>query len=216
MNNELFNAIFEAAIDGDITEYQRDAMLDIITTEGVFSNPIKKFKEKIDEIKKGRVDEYSDMIEVKNFIDRNQKTLDEVAEILEKEPKELSKNAIKTLIGSISTILAGIALSIMFPAAGITATMIGYAGWIVTTIINVIRATSDRSAYTDLIKIRTSLKKTLNIKGITPDYHKKIKKIISQIDDVETEFRSGTNNVNAKITESVTFDDLFNEMADYI
>ena len=209
MNTVLFNAIFEAAVDGDITTEQRDAMLEILATEGVFSNPIKKFKAKIEEIKNGKPDEYSDISEVKTFVDRNQKTLDEVSEILEKEPKELNKNAVKTLVGSISVMLAGLALGLMFPITGFAAVMIGYIGWIVTSIIQCVRASSDQAVYNDVIKIRSSLKKAMNIKGMTPEYKKKINKLISQIDDIETEFNAG----DIKVTkESVSFDEIFSDM----
>lgn len=209
MNTVLFNAIFEAAVDGDITTEQRDAMLEILATEGVFSNPIKKFKAKIEEIKNGKPDEYSDISEVKTFVDRNQKTLDEVSEILEKEPKELNKNTVKTLVGSLSVMLAGLALGLMFPTAGFAAVMIGYIGWIVTSVIQCVRASSDQAVYNDVIKIRSSLKKALNIKGMTPEYKKKINKLISQIDDVETEFNAG----GIKVTkESVSFDEIFSDM----
>lgn len=209
MNTVLFNAIFEAAVDGDITTEQRDAMLEILATEGVFSNPIKKFKAKLEEIKNGKPDEYSDIAEVKTFVDRNQKTLDEVTAILEKEPKELNSGAIKTLVGAISVILAGFALGLMFPTAGLAAIMIGYLGWIVTSIIQCVRISTDHTAYNNLIKIRTSLKKALNIKGITPEYKKKINKLISQIDDVETEFNAGGTKVTK---ESVSFDEIFSDM----
>lgn len=211
MNTVLFNAIFEAAVDGDITTEQRDAMLEILATEGVFSNPIKKFKAKIEEIKNGKPDEYSDIPEVKKYIDKNSKTLTEVANILEKEPSELTSNMVKTMIGSLTVIIAGIGLSVLFPAAGLGGMMIGYLGAMVSLITNGLRVVDDVLTHAELLKIRSALKKTLAIKNLPNEYTKKIKKMITQIDDAETSMRVGTNKVSVT-KESVSFDEIFSDM----
>lgn len=211
MNTVLFNAIFEATVDGDITTEQRDAMLEILATEGVFSNPIKKFKAKIEEITNGKPDEYSDIPEVKKYIDKNSKTLTEVANILEKEPSELTSNMVKTMIGSLTVIIAGIGLSVLFPAAGLGGMMIGYLGAMVALITNGLRVVDDVLTHAELLKIRSALKKTLAIKNLPNEYTKKIKKMITQIDDAETSMRVGTNKVSVT-KESVSFDEIFSDM----
>ena len=115
------------------------------------------------------------------------------------------------MIGSLTVIIAGIGLSVLFPAAGLGGMMIGYLGAMVALITNGLRVVDDVLTHAELLKIRSALKKTLAIKNLPNEYTKKIKKMITQIDDAETSMRVGTNKVSVT-KESVSFDEIFSDM----
>ena len=75
--------IYEASLDGRISEDTRNEMLRVYT-EGLSLNPLKKFKERIAEIKKAKPSEYSDNAEVKKFVDKHYDDIIKVSNLLEK------------------------------------------------------------------------------------------------------------------------------------
>ena len=158
---------------------------------------ISKFIDKLKEIKNSKPDEYTKNDEVKKFVDKYHDDLIEVADILEKEPKNIRKSELKAMagiavafIGDIIIALGASAESIVIMSIGGVGMALGVIATIVGSIIMVIRSTKDTDAANELNKIKTSLKKVLNNKGLEEDTKKKISKIITKINDAETEYSS--------------------------
>lgn len=196
MNTKLLEAIYESALDGEITAEQCQAMEDILMQEKVFSNPIRKFKDFVAKIRKEKPDEYTGSEDVKKYIDKNYDEMMKIAEILEDEPGSLRKDEVTTLIGGISIVLGGVLLSSVASVPGLVVTLVGYLGMIVATICQYIRINDDQATYNNFIKIRESLEKVSKSSKVDDDIKKKIKSMVSKIDDVETEFNSGGLKMN--------------------
>lgn len=198
MNTKLLEAIYESALDGEITAEQCQTMEDILMQEKVFDNPIRKFMDKIKSIRDEKPDEFSGAPVVKNYIDKNYNELSKAADILENEPSTLRKDQIKVLIGTVSTIIGGILISSVSVLAnvGFVVVITAYLGAIISAIVTYIRTNDDQAAYNNLIKIRESLKKVVKSTKLDNDTKKKISSMINKIDDVETEFNSGGLKMN--------------------
>lgn len=191
MNTKLLEAIYESALDGEITAEQCKAMEEIVMQEKVFTNPIRKFKDTITKIRKERPDEDSDIDTIKKFIDSHYDDMMKTADILEGEPESYRKDEIKTLVGTLGAILGGALLSSVAAIPGTAIVFIGYAGAVVSVICQYIRANDDQTTYNNLIKIRDSLVKISKSEKLDDASAKKVKNMISKIDDVQTEFSSG-------------------------
>lgn len=198
MNTKLLEAIYESALDGEITAEQCQAMEDILMQEKVFDNPIRKFMDKIKSIRDEKPDEFSGAPVVKNYIDKNYNELSKAADILENEPSTLRKDQIKVLIGTVSTIIGGILIGSVSVLAnvGFVLWITAFLGAIISAIVTYIRTNDDQTAYNNLIKIRESLKKVGKSTKLDNDTKKKISSMINKIDDVETEFNSGGLKMN--------------------
>lgn len=156
---------------------------------------ISKFIDKLKQIKNNKPDEYTSNEEVKEFVDKNYNDLVDISNILEKEPKELRKTEIKTLLGGVTTLIGQFTLLGGLEANSIIMTVFGGVGVflsvtfiIVSAVVSYIRANKDIEAANDLNKIRSSLKKVQNNENLENEYKRKISKIISKIDDAETEY----------------------------
>lgn len=196
MNTKLLEAIYESALDGEITAEQCQAMEDILMQENVLSNPIKKLKDKIKTIRDAKPDEFSGNSVIKNYIDKNYEELSKASEILEEEPETLRKDQIKVLIVTVSSLIGGMLLAGVSAVPSLILILVGYLTAIISTICTYIRANDDQATYNNLIKIRESLKKVYKNSKLDAETKKKISNMIGKIDDVETEFNSGGLKMN--------------------
>ena len=199
--------IYEASLDGRISEETRDEMLRVYT-EGLSLNPLRKFKKRIAEIKKAKPSEYSDNIEVKKFIDKYYDDMIKVSNLLEKEPDKLRKSDIRYMIvtviefiGAMGIYIAGIASTgLAVFITGVVAMLLTLIHKAIRTILMHVRRSDDIKVSDDLAKIRAALKK-VDAKKLPKEYAKKISDMITAIDDAETEINS-----RVKVTNESTDD----------
>ena len=199
--------IYEASLDGRISEDTRNEMLRVYT-EGLSLNPLRKFKKRIAEIKKAKPSEYSDNIEVKKFIDKYYDDMIKVSNLLEKEPDKLRKSDIRYMIvtviefiGAMGIYIAGIASTgLAVFITGVVAMLLTLIHKAIRTILMHVRRSDDIKVSDDLAKIRAALKK-VNVKKLPKEYAKKISDMITAIDDAETEINS-----RVKVTNESTDD----------
>ena len=175
--------IYEASLDGRISEDTRNEMLRVYT-EGLSLNPLKKFVDK----------HYDDIIKVSN--------------LLEKEPDKLRRSDIRYMvttivefIGAMGIYIAGVASAgLVGVIAGLVAMLLTIIHEAIRTILVHARVTNDIKVSDDLAKIRAALKK-VNVKKLPKEYAKKISDMITAIDDAETEINS-----RVKVTNESTDD----------
>ena len=196
-------------------------------TEGVFSNPIRKFLDKATEIKNAKPNEFDGPIQIKKFIDKYYNDIITMSNMLEKEPHEIRKNEFIMYISCLVGFIGGYALLMSFSYttptiltyAGVTGgvqvilTMgkVGIALMILTSIasfvyalITWVRQINDRKVADELLKVRNALTK-LNTQNLPKEYKIKISEMITAINDAETE-------INAKmIMSKESADDLYTE-----
>lgn len=153
-------------------------------------SPVRSMKEDLRKIKDLKPDDYSEDNEVINYIDKNYDKLVKCAEILEKEPEKLKSNDMKMFVG----LILGIIGTILLMPLGVDAAFIGvvplalsYISPLIYAAIMSVRENDDRKAMDDLTKIKKSLMKVKDKKGLPEAQKKKIAKIIDKIDDAETE-----------------------------
>lgn len=208
----LYDVVYEALQDrvesGEITleeaQILNEMAYDRYMTEGMFSkSPLKDTLENLKKIKDAKPDEYSDEEEVKEFVDKHYNDLVKTAELLEKEPEELSKNEKNYLVSLALAIIAFVAGAV---AGGgvVTVVLMGasfawiYIGSIIVAITSSARTNADIDSMKQLTKIKKALK---NIKTdkIPESYQKKIKKLIEKINDAETDIYSKLKEVKEAV-----------------
>lgn len=192
--------IYEASLNGSISEETRDKMLRVYT-EGLSLNPIRKFKERIAEIKKAKPSEYSDNTEVKKFVDKHYDDIIKISNLLEKEPDKLRKSEIRYMVTFVIEYIAAVgvyiagnvafatSLSLAGPIAGLVALLLTLIHNMIRSILVHARTTDDIKVSDDLAKIRAALKK-VDVKKLPKEYAKKISDMLTAIDDAETEISS--------------------------
>ena len=190
-----------------------------LMTEGVLSNPLKKYLEKLESIKKQKPSEYSGPNEVKKFVDENFDDIEKAASLLEKEPEELKKNEIKLVIGVIGSYVAffiSVGISEFVPVVGVVGVIASLGALAMSLFIGIIlsyiRRTDDIQAMNELSKIKTSLIK-IEKTNLPGPVKKKISAIITKISDAEIEV-----NLKAKVikeSQSVIDEDLDVKLAIY-
>ena len=169
----------EMILDGE--EYVTEASL----------SPARSVKKDLEKIKNSKPDDYSGDNEIINYVDKNYDKLVNCAEILEKEPAKLRSNEIKMCVGFVLGLIGSASLMVLGGGVGIA---VGLTGWVLSyispfiyAIIAYARGCDDRKAMDDLTKIKKSLMKVKDKKGLPETQKKKIAKIIDKIDDAETE-----------------------------
>ena len=131
--------------EDELFEYEFDEMY-----EHAFSNPIKKFKETIEKIRKAKPTEFDDDIKIKEFVDSNYGSIMDAAAILEKEPESIRKSEISTttVVGISMLTYVGSAVSlafgstVMLPVA-IISMIFSFVYSIITYIIQYMRISND-------------------------------------------------------------------------
>ena len=236
-NNELKLAIYESSLDSEnksdlinIVESTTDEeiLLDVVDvlesvmgddvykyiSEKVEFNPIKKFIDKIKEIKDVKPREYDGPEKIKNYVDKNYDDIINAARIIEYEPDKIRKEEINivtsTILGCVSTFFGGGALALIsgsknvmkrvgrkvaasIALGGLSLGMFGpVATFVISalrTVILYIRLNNDQKVFNDLVKIRSALKQSLN-KDLPEETKNKIHDMISAIDDAEDDWSS--------------------------
>lgn len=201
---ELLDAVLEAV------EAKHDMDCELYE-EGVLSNPLGKFVEKLKDIKKKKPSEYDGPAEIQKFVDENYKDIEDATALLEKEPEDLRANQLRYLAGLAIGYVGWIGGAILGAATGAAALGAGimvvsglflFIGSIVTTIITYIRTSNDRKAMDDLSKIRDSLAK-LDRNKLPAPLKKKVSDIIAKIDDAEIEINARLKTVKTESVEDI-------------
>lgn len=195
---EVKESVDEMDIDDIAVELAYEEAVEVMV-EGALSNPLRKHVEKLKKIKKEKPAEYAGPEELKEFIDKYYDDIDTAADLLEKEPEDLRKNEIRSLVSSIVGMLGwctgvGIATGASVVYGGIIMSI----SWIfiliypmVQSIITYCRTCNDRKSMDELTKVRDALKKVDTSKA-PKDVKNKVSDLIAKIGDAETE-------INAKI-----------------
>ena len=204
-------AICEAENNGEIDLDTRNTLLSVLT-EGSM-NPLKKFVERIRNIRQTKPDEYDGPEEVKKYIDKNGEDLISAARLLEQEPEKLRKSEIKWLIGVVIAWIG--AFAGIVAEAAFFVPIVGAMLMVVISIIHIVityaRTNADTSVSNDLSKIRSSLKK-IDSSKLPEDYKKKISKIVTAIDDAETEISDRIKVQKESVLEEIYEAELYGEI----
>lgn len=185
--DELKSQIFEAYLNNDSDEFD-------LYTESFLGNPLKKFKEKIKEIKDQKPKEYAGPSELKEFVDKHYNNIMKASDLLEKEPEDLRNNDLKFLAMFAGSFVGGAAIMItglatLTPTAyiiGFILYVLSFVEAIIYAIIQSCRSNTDIKVSDDLVKIRSALKK-VNTDKLDDKSKNKISDMIAAIDDAETE-----------------------------
>ena len=194
-------AICEAENNGDINLETRNELFEILTESSM--NPLKKFVERIKGIKEIKPTEYDGPEEIKKYIDKHGDDLIEAAKLLEKEPENIRRQQIGWLAGVIlffisSVVTASMSLFVVPIVLSILMTVFSF----IYMIITYMRVNEDESVSNDLDKIRTALKK-IDKKKLPEKYRKKLDKVITAIDDAETEISSRVKVTKESVLEEI-------------
>lgn len=179
-----------------------DIMIDDIYTTETFSNPIRKFKDKIEEIKEAKPGQSDTPDSVKEFVDKYYDDIVKASKVLEKEPDKLTKSDIIDAIGYVVAYIGGYGVIIAGLSAGtvpaIILSIIGAGLIIVASIVSMVitwvRRNNDVTVVKNLTKIKAALQK-LDTKKLPADTKKKVEKLIEKINDAETDIYAKFKNV---------------------
>ncbi len=205
--NELALAIYEAEASYEIDSYTRNSLLQV-TMENVIS-PLQKFVKRIREVKDTKPDEYDGPEEVKKYIDKNADDLINAAKLIEKEPEKLRRNEIIAAVGVVLGYLgtaASVAIADAMGAVFVVPIVLAILTVVLTLtycIITWVRTNDDVKVSNDLAKIRSAFIK-LNKNKLPDSYKRKIDKVITAIDDAETEISA-----RLKVQKESVFDDIY-------
>ena len=210
MYNFLDDSIYEC--NNDSFDYDLGDICDNIYTEKTFSLPLKKYVDKIKEIKRAKPSEYEGSNKCKKFIDKYGDDIIKISKLLEKEPEELKSMEIKsvlTMIGSILAVYASI------PLFGFEASFIGIAVAVIAIIFAVIsliisvfmivRVSEATEISNELTKIETTLRK-INPKTLPKSIQKKYYDILESIDDAQTAFSSRLKILKESVITDIIFE----------
>jgi len=191
INKLIMESNYPDDIKADLTFY---------ATESFKKSPISKFMKELEDIKNAKPDEYSDQKEVKNFVDKNFDKIKKAADILEKEPEDLTKSSVENLMAIYGLLIVGLislaAGSVFVPIiTGIIVTILSIA----STVLTYSRTHNDSTATKNLKKIKDGLKK-INTNKLPESYQKRINRLISAIEDAET---SVTSKMKVKVESAI-------------
>ena len=205
--NELALAIYEAEASYEIDSYTRDSLLQATYENAI--NPLQKFVKRIRDVKDTKPDEYDGPEEVKKYIDKNADDLINAAKLIEKEPEKLRRNEIITAVGVVLGYLgtvASVAIADAMGAVFVVPIVLAILTVVLTLtycIITWVRTNDDVKVSNDLAKIRSAFIK-LNKNKLPDSYKRKIDKVITAIDDAETEISA-----RLKVQKESVFDDIY-------
>lgn len=154
---------------------------DCVILNESFLNPIKKYMDKIREIKNNRP-EYPE--DVQKFIDRYYHDIEKITKILYDEKKNIRKQSIPALLTGMVSIVAGMLLIESSTAIGAVTTIFGFITYAVSIVVLAIRMEKDKDAMVDLVRVKIALSKIDSTK-LNNECRNKIKKCIHNIEDCE-------------------------------
>lgn len=215
----ILELVLESYYNGEMEEDKFQEFMDVVEESKL--SPLKKFKAKVKAIKNKKPGEDSNGNTIKKFVDDYYEDILKCTELAEEEPEKIREQDIHimaataiTFISYIASLVAGGALAgaAMVGGSVVGASIVATAATttfvlsiVYTTVMAVaryFRVTDNKQVLNDLHKIRKSLVKLEEKKGIDEKSQKKIKEILTAIDDAET-----SNTKRVKVTnESVTMD----------
>lgn len=183
MNNLFLEEFYE--------EINTNDYFDTVFTESVF-NPMGKWIKKLKEIKNTKPDEFSDDIEIKQFVDKEYDDIIKSSKLLEKDVSNLSKKEILYMCGAVCGYLGGFVIFVASGSLGlgIVGAILSFALAIISVILEFVNYYSDNRCAKELRKIKSSLIKVQNKKGLDENTKKKISRMITSITDAEAEYTS--------------------------
>lgn len=206
MNNLFLEEFYE--------EINTNDYFDTVFTESVF-NPMGKWIKKLKEIKNTKPDEFSDDIEIKQFVDKQYDDIIKSSKLLEKDVSNLTKKEILYMVTFVCGYLGGFLIMVtpeFLGLGGIVGAILSFALVIISIILEFVNHYSDNRCAKELRKIKSSLIKVQNKKGLDENTKKKISRMITSIKDAEAEYTS-----RIKVEESaVVYDRIFEALQEKI
>ena len=184
----------------DILESVMGDELEGYFTESFFASPVRKFLKELESIKNTKPADYDGPDDVKGFVEKNYDKIKKIANHLEEDPEKLRKDDIGEMASLVLGICGSYAIIFTCPVAGLVGMIVSYIAAIVMIIVRYIRVNDDKKAFNQLVKIRSSLKKVINKKGLNETVKRKISDMITAIDDAEDEL---STRVKTTVKESV-------------
>ena len=188
-------------------------------SDGIIKTPANRLKEKLAQLRRGKPDEETPQFYVKKFVDDSYKDIMVCTEFLQKENKKLTRETVITCMSSMLSIIGlyvSIGVMALNPVVGLAMAAISAIVFTVLgcihPIIQFIRASDDTQAMRELTKIKSGLNKAYSNKKIDKDTRKKIKSLITEIEDAETEFYSKVKGIREAVEESML--DYYNDIMD--
>ena len=217
---DIKSEFIQSQYDMGIITYEQASMMndkifDEYLVESFVESPLKKKLDKIEDIKNTKPSEYDGPEEVKKFVDKNFNDIKKCCEMLEKEPEKLSKDERNLAISTVVAILGFIGTA----ATGIVPLAIISYLWILVSslvwaIIRNSRVTADTTAMKNLSKTKKALSK-IDINKLDKDHAKKVKDLIQDIDDAETDIYAKIKKVTESVDESlIDYDAIYEAVAD--
>ena len=187
-----------------------ESYLDYVTEDEVvtesFLSKAKQQKSKIDAMSEDKLDRYPDLRDLKKWLDRNEKDIEKVSAILDKEATEISDNNVKVLvaeIGGLVSYFGGIIIGgALMAATGAEAVGLGIFGVgvalffaslisaIILGILNYMKANNDWKYMKQMIVIKNKLVKIDKDNKLPGNLKKQIAKSIDAIADAEEKYNS--------------------------
>jgi hypothetical protein len=215
---DKYDLIFESLQDklssGDLTleaaELLNDLAYDTYVMQEGLGSPLKNKLEQLKAIKDTKPDEYDGPADVKKYIDKNYDEIVKASEILQNEPKELTKENKKYFVRMILELIGYIvgACTLSMPVVIISCVIMMLDG-LITSYLLYVRSNDDVEAMKNLSKVKSALKR-INVEKLPPEYKKKMSKIIQSVNDAETDVYSKFKNVKESPEE------IYNLFADVI
>ena len=200
MSNTV-DMIFEAVLNGELDDSQRDRLENIIFYESFFktisSKKIKSMMKYIKNIHDEVPNEYSDNKYVKKFIDKNytdiMKTLKYLYDKDDIESAEAVKPAIVCCISLLAGTLSMLSMNFTIIAAGFVAFLISFVSLAIACFYSYSKYKHDIKMYKDVINIREKMKKIVSTKKLPDNYNEKFGELINKIDDIERNYKTDSN-----------------------
>ena len=191
-----------------------ESYLDYVTEDEVvtesFLSKAKKYKGRINAMSEDKLDRYPDLKDLKKWLDKNEKDIEKVSTILDKEATDITDNNAKVLmtgLGGIVSCFGGIIIALVASpvigdtlASGVILVGIGLffaslIGSCIMAILNYMKANNDWKYMKQMIVIKNKLVKIEKDNKLPENLKKQIAKSIDAISDAEEKYN---NNVSVK------------------
>lgn len=189
-----------------------ESYLDYVTEDEVvtesFLSKAKQQKSKIDALSEDKLDRYPDLKDLKKWLDRNEKDIEKVSTILDKEATEISDNNAKIImsaLGGIVSYFGGIIIAFVVSpvigdmlASGVILVGIGLffaslIGSCIMAVLNYMKANNDWKYMKQMIVIKNKLAKIEKDNKLPEKLKKQIAKSIDAISDAEEKYNSNVS-----------------------
>lgn len=160
-------------------------------------SPISDKLKELNKIKNQKITKHDDDKVVKEFLNKNLDKIEECADLLEKEPKDVTKDAVIKQVVSMAGVIVGyVVFYTAAPTAGAIVVITSALLSCVSGLIDFIRVYKDEKGVNELKKIKKSLEKITSSKAVKDSQKARIEKIIMKIEDCEEESKDWKNLAN--------------------